>query len=87
MNLDDSEEWVPKNMAFDNIAEKSMNLSLIILSLKHDSTAGSENGGFWKAMNNVSVVLVYRLSVVLVWVISDSGSRSSIDRRIVRDVR
>ena len=66
MNLDDSEEWVPKNMAFDNSDVKSMNLSLIILSLRHGDTDSSNNGGFWEALNNGSVVLVYGLLVVLV---------------------
>ena len=51
---------------FDNNDVKSMNSPLIILSFRHDGTAGSDTGGFWVAMNNGSVVLVYRLSVVLV---------------------
>ena len=75
MNLDGLEEWVPENMAFDNNDVKSMNSPLIILSLRSDDTAGSDTGGFWVALNNGSVVLVYRLLVVLVrmWVISSVG--------------
>ena len=43
-----------------------MNSPLIILSLSHDGTAGSETGQLWVALNSGSVALVYRLSVVLV---------------------
>ena len=53
-------------MAFDNNDVKSMNSSLIILSLSRDGTAGSNTGGLWVALNSGSVVLVYRLLVVLV---------------------
>ena len=66
MNLDGLEEWVLKNMTFDNNDVKSMNSPLIILSLSHDDTAGSDTGGLWVALNSGSVVLVYGLSVVLV---------------------
>ena len=66
MNLDGLEEWVPENMAFDNNDVKSMNSPLIILFLRHDGTASSDAGGFWVALNNGSVVLVYRLLVLLV---------------------
>ena len=95
MNLDGLEEWVPKNMAFDNSDVKLMNLTQTILSLSHNGTADSDTNGFWVALNG-SVVLVYGLSVVLVcglsvvlvhvWVISDGGSRRNIDSRIVRDL-
>ena len=43
-----------------------MNSPLIILSLSHDGTAGSDTRGLWVALNSGSVVLVYGLSVVLV---------------------
>ena len=72
-----------------------INSPIIILSLRSDDTAGSNTGRFWVALNNGSVVLVYRLSVVLVCglsavlvcgVINDSGSWKNIDRRMVRDI-
>ena len=65
------EEWVPENMAFDNNDVKSMNSPLAILSLRRDGTASSDTGGFWVALNNGSVVLVYRLWVVLVCGLSE----------------
>ena len=73
----------------------SINSPIIILSLRSDDNAGSNTGKFWVALNNGSVVLVYRLSVVLVCglsavlvcgVINDSGSWKNIDRRMVRDI-
>ena len=45
MSLDDSEDWVLESMALDNNDVKSMNLPLMILSLSHDGTAGSDTGG------------------------------------------
>ena len=88
MNLDGSEEWVPENMAFDNNDVKSMNSPLIILSLSRDGTAGSDTGGLCVALNSGLVVVVYRLSVVLVCIqiISDGGSRRSVDRSIDRRI-
>ena len=57
---------MPENMAFDNNDVKSMKSPLIILSLSHDGTAGSDTGGLCVALNSGSAVAVYRLSVVLV---------------------
>ena len=55
-----------EKVAFNNKDVKSMNSPLIILSLSHDGTADCDTGGFWIALNNGSVVLVYILSVLLV---------------------
>ena len=55
-----------EKVAFDNNDVKSINSPLIILSLSHDGTANSVTVGFWIALNNGSVVLVYRLLVALV---------------------
>ena len=60
-----------KNMDFDNNDVKSMNSPLITLSLRHNGTVGSYTGAFWVALNNGSVVLVYRLLVVLVCGLSE----------------
>ena len=57
---------MPENMAFDNSDIKSMNSPVIILSLSHDGTAGSDTGGLCVALNSGSAAVVYRLSVVLV---------------------
>ena len=45
INLDGSKDWLPENMAFDNNDVKSINSPLIILSLSHAGTAGSDTGG------------------------------------------
>ena len=51
---------MPENMAFDNSDIKSMNSPVIILSLSHDGTAGSDTGGLCIALNSGSVAVVYR---------------------------
>ena len=60
MSLDGSKDWVPENMAFDNNDVKSMNSTLIILSLSLDVTAGSATDahGLWISLIGGSVVLV-----------------------------
>lgn len=52
-------------MAFDNSEVKSMNSPLIVLSLSHDCTAGSDTGGFWVVSSSGLMVPVYGLLVVL----------------------